>query len=217
MTGARRRPPDDAVLWGAVADTMTLVSAVFLIVFLAALLSYRSEVAAKDEVERRYTAMFQSVQSARQRAIATLTESAGSDLGVLPDGTLQLPELLLFSTGSAELSDRGADFVRTWLAVRIAKVVGDPTQRVLIAGHTDARPITRYLVHKFPSNWELSALRATIVLRAVLQARPDIPAGRVYAAGFADTLPFPDIDANDGRNRRVEVHLTSEGTGIPDQ
>ncbi|GDX83667.1 hypothetical protein LBMAG42_54780 [Deltaproteobacteria bacterium] len=209
------------MLWGAVADTMTLVSAVFLIVFLAALLSYRTEEAARTaaeadraSTERKYTELVDRVRSRRETAKAVLTDSAGAELGVLPDGTLQLPESLLFATGSAELTGSGAAFVRTWLAVRIAKVVEDRTQRVLIAGHTDARVILGDLLRKFASNWELSAHRATIVLRAVLDAEPGIPPGSVYAAGFADTLPLPGIDPNDGQNRRVEIHLTAEGTGL---
>ena len=214
MTGARRRPSDDGVLWGAVADTMTLVSAVFLIVFLAALLSYRTAEAARATAEAKYSDIVQGARAQRQVAVAALTAAAGDGIGVLPDGTLQLRESLLFATGSAELSEHGSAFIRGRLAACIAKVVVDRSQRVLIAGYTDAQPISGLLLRTFATNWELSAHRATIVLRTVLDAQPGIPAGSVYAAGFADTLPLAGVDPMDGQNRRVEIHLTGDGIGL---
>ncbi len=70
-----------------------------------------------------------------------------------------------------------------------------------IKGHTDNLPIS---AGKFSSNWELSALRATTVLRYMLERGlgPD----RLTATGYADTQPLvPNLNAdNRARNRRVE-------------
>ncbi len=216
-----RRQTEDAVLWAAVADMMSLVSAVFLIAFLAAVLSYRSaetaraaEADKRRAVEGKYTDMVQGARERRKLAEKALTVDATSDFGVLPDGTLQLPEQLLFGAGSDGLSSAGSDLVSVWLARRIAAVVAIPGQRVLIAGHTDRTPIAPSLQLRFATNWELSAHRATNVLRAVLGAQPSIPAGSVFAAGFGDTLPLISENPYDPRNRRVEIHLASEEKAI---
>lgn len=213
----RRRAGEDGIVWGAVADTMTLVAAVFLIVFLSAMLSFRQAEAQRriieeerHAVEEKYARLVGDARERRRRAQAILTDDQRSNLGILPDGTLRLPENLLFAPGSAQLSPEGQRLVAVWLAGKVARVVAIPGQRVLIAGHTDAQPIGPSLRLRFASNWELSAHRATNVLRAILDAQTEIPAGSVYAAGFADTLPIAGVEPMDGRNRRVEVHLVAE-------
>lgn len=59
----------------------------------------------------------------------------------------------------------------------------------------------------FPSNWELSAIRATTVLRYLLTG--DIDPARLTATGFADLLPLAPNDTAENRalNRRVEFVL----------
>jgi chemotaxis protein MotB len=73
---------------------------------------------------------------------------------------------------------------------------------ITVEGHTDNLPISG---GRFPSNWELSAERATTVLRHMLTTQ-QITAKRMSAAGYADQRPLvqntPDKRAI---NRRVEV------------
>ncbi|MDY7036289.1 MAG: flagellar motor protein MotB [Thermodesulfobacteriota bacterium] len=79
-----------------------------------------------------------------------------------------------------------------------------PQYDVDIQGHTDNRSIS---TAKFTSNWELSAIRATTVLRYLI--KEGIPAERLTATGFADLRPLADNDTPVGRkkNRRVEFVL----------
>ena len=63
----------------------------------------------------------------------------------------------------------------------------------------------------YASNWELSAARATAVIRFLVE-ECEVPADRLVAGGYADTRP---IAANDGRenrekNRRVEFRFSVE-------
>ena len=79
-----------------------------------------------------------------------------------------------------------------------------PDYALHIKGHTDPRPISS---PKFESNWELSALRATSVLRYLISK--GIVPKRMTATGYADTEPLaPNTsEENMARNRRVEFVL----------
>jgi chemotaxis protein MotB len=76
-----------------------------------------------------------------------------------------------------------------------------------IEGHTDNIPIT---TAKFPSNWELSTLRAVNILR-YLQDHGGIPPNRLVAVGFAEYQPVASNDSPEGRqkNRRIEIRFRS--------
>lgn len=75
---------------------------------------------------------------------------------------------------------------------------------IAIRGHTDDRDIE---TRAFPSNWELSAVRATTVLRYFI--RQGLDPERMTATGYADFLPIAPNDTveNRAKNRRVEFVL----------
>jgi chemotaxis protein MotB len=82
-----------------------------------------------------------------------------------------------------------------------------PEYRLRIEGHSDNIPIS---TPQFPSNWELSAVRATTVLRYLIARGLD--PHRLTATGYGSLLPLvPNTtEANRGRNRRVEFVLEKE-------
>jgi len=88
----------------------------------------------------------------------------------------------------------------------VAQVLAASVFPITIEGHTDNTPINTY---RFPSNWELSAVRASTVARLFIDSgvRPD----RLTAAGYADQRPVADnaAEAGRGRNRRVTILLES--------
>ncbi|MBG06507.1 MAG: hypothetical protein CMM59_20790 [Rhodospirillaceae bacterium] len=79
-----------------------------------------------------------------------------------------------------------------------------------VEGHTDDVPIS---TKQFPSNWELSASRASAVVRFFIEQ--GIKPSRLKAAGYADTKPkLPNKDflgdgipENRAQNRRVGLRL----------
>lgn len=79
--------------------------------------------------------------------------------------------------------------------------------KIAIRGHTDDRTIE---TTAFPSNWELSAVRATAVLRYFI--RQGIDPERMTATGYADFLPIApnNTPENRAKNRRVEFVLEKE-------
>jgi chemotaxis protein MotB len=79
--------------------------------------------------------------------------------------------------------------------------------QIAIKGHTDDQPIT---TARFPSNWELSAVRATTVLRYFIDE--GIDAGRMSATGYSSLFPIASNATEEGRaqNRRVEFVLEKQ-------
>ena len=109
---------------------------------------------------------------------------------------------VLFDTGQAELKPVGQQVLDA-----VAPALRNLPNEVSIEGYTDNVPITG---GPFESNWELSAVRATTVLR-YLVANDGLPAGRLSATGYADTRPIVpnDSPAHQQQNRRVEVVVLS--------
>jgi len=85
----------------------------------------------------------------------------------------------------------------------IIKIAGKNDLEIQIEGHTDNVPIK---TPKFPSNWELSTMRAVNILR-YLQKNGDIPSSRLIAVGYGDTKPVASNETPEGRqkNRRIEI------------
>jgi len=73
---------------------------------------------------------------------------------------------------------------------------------ITIEGHTDNRPIRS---KRFPSNWELSAARATSVLRLFIQCGYNPK--KLSAAGCGPYRPIAPNTTPEGRakNRRIEI------------
>jgi chemotaxis protein MotB len=85
-------------------------------------------------------------------------------------------------------------------------------QRINVEGFTDNVPIGPELRNRFPSNWELSAARATGVVRYLVAqgVNPNI----LSAQGFGDSRPAASNDTAQGRakNRRVEIVIMAAGS-----
>jgi chemotaxis protein MotB len=88
----------------------------------------------------------------------------------------------------------------------VAEVVAGAGFPVVVEGHTDNTPIATY---RFPSNWELSAARASSVVR--LFAEAGVAPARLTAAGYGEQRPVADNLSESGRarNRRVTILMES--------
>jgi len=115
--------------------------------------------------------------------------------------TIEINDSILFSPGQAVLQPLSSRAMRA-----IAQVLAPTDFPITIEGHTDNVPIS---TPQFPSNWELSAVRATTVLR--LFADSGVAADRLTAIGYADTRPVEPNVLADGRarNRRVTILIDS--------
>lgn len=111
----------------------------------------------------------------------------------------------LFPSGSARLDDKAMNILD-----RITRVLFDyPDYTINIKGHTDDIPIS---TERFHSNWELSAIRATNVLKHLIQRgiRPE----RLTATGYGKIMPLVPNTSKENRatNRRVEFVLEKKKT-----
>ena len=211
-----RHPAETAdSVWAPLADTMTLAACVFFIIFSILLFGY-----AQTEIKRAFEKKSEmdtlNALSNQLKVQQQQSEEIGKKLAELEASgvhtreangvwMLVLDEDLLFDRGHADIRPKGKIFLKEKLGETIKQILTTPDREVLIAGHTDARPIS---TKEFPSNWELSMRRASNVLRTILDDEPNSPLqGRLYAAGFANTRPLPGLEGEDSRHRRVEIYV----------
>jgi len=113
---------------------------------------------------------------------------------------IRIPGKTLFPPASAVLAKEGWPILEETAAI-FKKY---PNYKINIQGHTDDEPVA---TEKFPTNWELSATRATAVLRFFIDKGLD--PNRLTATGYADTFPLHPNTTPESRalNRRVEFVL----------
>lgn len=118
--------------------------------------------------------------------------------------TVNVSDQVLFDSGKAEVKLGGQAALD-----KIAKVLSKVAdRRIDIEGHTDNLRITGDLARTFPTNWELSAVRATNVVR-YLEGKGVDPR-RMAAVGKSEFRPVSTNATPVGRqsNRRIEIVLT---------
>src|SRR5450830_121870 len=108
---------------------------------------------------------------------------------------------VLFAPADAKLSKTSEETL-----IAIAKVLKNDDHAIQIEGHTDNSSINTSL---YPSNWELSAIRASTVAR--LFNDHGIDPLRLTAVGHGANQPVASNDTPQGRerNRRVDVMILS--------
>lgn len=119
---------------------------------------------------------------------------------------VDVADQLLFETGKVEISEPGKK-----LLLEVAKSMRrlSPAQIYQVGGHTDSqRVVSSELVEQYPTNWELSANRATQVVR-FLEDSGRVPGRQLIAAGFSQHRPASTNKTDSGRqkNRRIEIVL----------
>jgi len=123
---------------------------------------------------------------------------------------IELSSNSLFNSGSADVKGSMQSSLTDLSA--IIQGLGEEDYIVEVEGHTDNVPIS---TAKFPSNWELSSLRAVNV--AKLFEVMGVKKNQLSAIAYADTRPKqPNLDSNgiaipenQATNRRVVVHVKS--------
>ena len=117
--------------------------------------------------------------------------------------TVDVAEQLFFDSGRATLKETGKEVLK-----KVADAMKSYEDKAIrVVGHTDNVPITGGLQKVFASNWELSAARATTVVRFLQDA--GIAPERLIATGRAEYAPVAPNDSPEGRqkNRRIEITL----------
>ncbi len=172
-----------------------------------------SSQSALGDRERR-VAELQQMLKAREEAIAAIRRKVtdallgfeGKGLTISTrDGKVyvSMEDKLLFRSGSFDIDPEGAKAVRD-LGVVLAQ---NPDINVMVEGHTDDVPYKTNGLLK--DNLDLSAKRATTVVRLLLENKAIAPA-RIIAAGRGESLPVAEGKTTEARarNRLTEIILT---------
>lgn len=113
---------------------------------------------------------------------------------------LDITDSILFAPARTTLTDNGLT-----LLGELAVTLKDLPWSLSVEGHTDNIPIQ---TPRFPSNWELSTARATVVARELI--RHGISPDRIRAIGYAETQPRNSNETPEGRNRNRRVTFVLE-------
>lgn len=128
--------------------------------------------------------------------------------------TIEINSSMLFASGDSTLSSEAGPVLRA-----IAGALAQGDYPVTVEGHSDNMPIAN---SRFPSNWELSAVRAASVAR--LLSESGLAPGQMSAIGYGEQRPLESNTTPEGRtrNRRVAIlvesmapEARSEGPAIP--
>jgi len=116
--------------------------------------------------------------------------------------TVKVLDKILFRSGSIVILNEGQEVL-----TRVAASLENSDENLRVEGHTDNVPIGAVLVKRIPTNWELSVLRASSVVR-FLEAN-GITSERMHATGHSEFKPVTDNTTEENRqlNRRVEIVL----------
>lgn len=119
--------------------------------------------------------------------------------------SVEINASVLFSPGEAKLTSESSQALKA-----VAAVIKDDNHAIQVEGHTDNLPIS---TASFPSNWELSAVRASSVVRLFIDS--GLSESRMVAVGHGSNQPVQSNSTPEGRqrNRRVQLMILS---GLPE-
>ena len=147
---------------------------------------------AKEPAVRRLRQILHSLQNETQLEIIQLKELTNGDI------VLTLPDTVLFRSGESNLRPEARPFIQA-----ISEVLIELDRHVRVEGHTDNVPIHTDCLD---DNWDLSAMRATAVVR-MLQTKFSVAPSRLTAGGRSEYVPKTSNETADSRsiNRRTEI------------
>lgn len=206
------KQPEDTTM-ASFADLVTSLMAFFvLIVSISTIdqkkIEYIQESIQEEVLKKEFEKPFITLEDKIKEIIDN--KNLQKDVFVEADNTginITFSSGILYRSGSADLQESMTPFLK-----EMSHMIRDMKYEdilIEVEGHTDDVPIRTI---KFPSNWELSASRATNVVRFFM--RQGIKKNKLKASGFADSRPkLPNIvdgrpnRKNRAANRRVKVSV----------
>lgn len=153
---------------------------------------------------RGLSAEFQQIN---QKIVEELAELLKSNLVTVRGNErwleVELKSSLLFGSGDSTLSVSATGVLES-----IALILKGQTNSIRVEGFTDNEPINSV---RYPSNWELSAGRASAVVKFFVEE--GLSADRLAAIGYGEHQPVTDNNSEAGRaeNRRVVLMISKTG------
>ena len=175
----------------------------------------RSELIAKQKELEKEEAATRAQLEAKKRELENVRNSVTKALTGFADKGLKIEtkdgkvyvsmeNKLLFPSASWTVSKEGVNAIK-----ELAKVLEqDTTLNIMVEGHTDNDAYRGNTAVK--DNWDLSVMRATSIVKLLLNNGPGINPARVEACGHGEFAPKASNATAEGKaaNRRTEIILT---------
>jgi len=94
---------------------------------------------------------------------------------------------------------------------KVTLLLDRSTGLIVVGGHTDSSPTS-----SFTSNWELSAARASSVIREMMQAGLS-DTDRLELRAYSDTRPVAPNNTVEGRSKNRRMEITVDFDGDPEK
>ena len=160
------------------------------------------------ELEHIVAESQQIISNLKNNISAALLDYGKSDLSVEQrNGKIyvSLSEKLLFKSSSIQVDAKGVTALK-----QLAQVLkSTPDIHIMIEGHTDNVPIagtSKYM----QDNWDLSVLRATSIVRILVNAGVDTNSLTPSGRGEFSPMVSNDNASNQAKNRRTEIIITPD-------
>lgn len=164
-----------------------------------------------EAVKQKLEALQQRENRLRERMQQELTDKSVEIEQLRGQLTVRVLDKIVFRSGSATILPEGMAVID-----KVVEVLADSPDIIRVEGHTDDTPIGEKLKAKYPSNWELSAARASAVARYI-ENKHHVNPKRLESLGFSEYHPVApnDTPENRQRNRRVEIVLKPAPEAAP--
>ena len=157
------------------------------------------------EVEKA-KAQANQIQSTYEGMVGQLKSEVSSgkvQVEQMRDGVrVNLAQDILFKSGSASLDQSGKEIL-----LKVAEELKNSNTQVGVMGHTDDQKIGASLAARYPTNWELGAARAGVIVKLFQGAGIDPARLLVVSAGQAQPRASNDTPEGRALNRRIEIRL----------
>jgi len=150
-----------------------------------------------EEMKGTYETLLEDMKGEIEKGEITITQLRGKL-------KVNMLDEILFDSGKTTIKPQGVEVLE-----RVGSILLNVKDKAIsIEGHTDDVPIGAELSKKYPTNWELSAVRATTVAR-YLQETIGIDPDMLSAIGYGEYHPVASNEDEEGqaKNRRIEIVL----------
>ncbi len=168
-----------------------------------------------EEAAKAALAAKEDALAAKQKELDQIRQSVTNALVGFADKGMQvetkdgkvyvsMDSKLMFPSASWKVSNEGNKAIK-----ELAKVLEENADlNIVVEGHTDNDPYTGSTAVK--DNWDLSVMRATAIVKLILQYGPGIDPARIEAAGHGPYMPKVENSSKENKamNRRTEIILT---------
>lgn len=175
----------------------------------------RSELIAKQKELEQQEAATRAQLEKKERELEAVRNSVTQALVGFADKGLKvetkdgkvyvsMENKLMFASASWTVSKEGTNAIK-----ELAKVLEqDTTLNIMVEGHTDNDAYRGSSAVK--DNWDLSVMRATAIVKLLLQHGKNINPARIEACGHGEYAPKASNSTPEGKaaNRRTEIILT---------